>query len=171
MSNFNKINVSDEIKILFNKDEIILNRLNKTQFLCNEFCSDPQLSPSKKMIAFISPYEWECIGDLYIYNLIDDEMKVFGKEKLPEQSSIKSLKWLDEENLLMIIGLAYGTVSVGGNLYLYNHRTDSFKLIIQKCEKEEIKDFCISGNRVKLEVVKFNDDYTNYNVNFEETYI
>lgn len=167
MDNFTELKVNEEITVSFNETEIKVSNINSIKCLCKEFCSQPQISPLKNRMAFASPYIWESVGELYIYDFINENMKVLIKDRLPNQHTIKKIEWLNNDSLILIIGLAYGTISLGGNLYLYNYLTDELNLIVEKIGSEEIKDFNICGKQINLEVAQFDENYMNYILKLE----
>lgn len=168
MSDYTEIKLENGINILHKDSEITINFGNSTQTICRDFCSKPMLSPEHVKIAYINPYGWECIGELYIYNLYSKRMLVLSKDKFPNQHSVKKLEWLNEEQLLLIIGFGFGTASVGGDLYLFDSNSDRLKLIKKRNEKEEIKDFIIENNKLIIEIAVFDDNYNSYEVRSEQ---
>jgi hypothetical protein len=50
-------------------------------------------------------------GEQWSFNLMENEMM---------QMSPRSVYWIDDENLLVVVGLAPGHASLGGNLYMLN---------------------------------------------------
>jgi hypothetical protein len=54
-------------------------------------------------------------GTQWSYSLLDNEQKQFTP---------KNLKWIDDENLLVVIGYGYGMVDFGGEVYFLNINTN-----------------------------------------------
>lgn len=52
-------------------------------------------------------------GDQWSFNLINNN----------KQYTPKAVKWIDDENLLVIVGYGYGMVDLGGDLYILNTNT------------------------------------------------
>jgi hypothetical protein len=50
-------------------------------------------------------------GEQWAFNLLGNEM---------QQKTSKFVRWIDDENLLVIVGLAQGHASLGGHLYMLN---------------------------------------------------
>lgn len=171
MNNFKKLIVSEEKTVFFNETEIKVKNINLIKSLCTDFCSQPQVSPSKNKMAFVSPYIWESVGELYIYDFISEDIKVLIKDRLPNKHTIKKIEWLNNDILILIIGLAYGTVSLGGNLYLYNSLTDELNIIVEKTGNKEIIDFNICGKKINLEVAQFDENYMNHTLKLESIVI
>jgi hypothetical protein len=53
----------------------------------------------------------EATGEQWAFNLLGNEM---------QQKTPKFVRWIDDENLLVIVGLAQGHASLGGKLYMLN---------------------------------------------------
>lgn len=53
-------------------------------------------------------------GQQWSFSLLDNDM---------QQISPRSIYWVDDENLLVVVGLAQGHASLGGNLYMLNINT------------------------------------------------
>lgn len=70
-----------------------------------------------------------------------------------------SIEWLDNKNLLVIIGSAHGTVAKGGNLYLLDITTGKLSSILQPSDKkQQIMTAKKSGNNVSLKVNVYEDE-------------
>ena len=94
----------------------------------NNFASQPVYSPNGKQAVFISPLEWETIGQIYKYDL-DTHKKSILVECKDETLAPKDVVWLDQGNLAVILGRAFGTISIGGDIYTYNIETDSLQIL------------------------------------------
>lgn len=128
-----------------------------------ENASYPVVSPNKKSIAYIAPFEWEVLGEVYIYDSDTDSSEVVIKRNdLPKQYTPKVVFWLDDRYLLVIIGYAYGTVTVGGNLYIFDTITKRLNLYIKCKERQEIKNIFKNNDEIIFEIVNFNKEATEY---------
>lgn len=139
--------------------------------LSNKFSSAPQLSPDGKNLVYIAPFEFELNGNVYIYNLEKDTNDKVIPMSLKTDETAKVVKWVNDDKLLVIIGCAVGTVSKGGKLYEYNRSTKAFSLLMDPGNDEEIIDFEVIEEHIKLEMITWNDDATSYttqskNINF-----
>lgn len=66
----------------------------------------------------------EGIANIVIKNLSADEQWSFSLvDNQEKQFTPKKIKWIDDENMLVTIGLGYGTVEQGGDLYILNTST------------------------------------------------
>jgi hypothetical protein len=109
-------------------------------------------------MAYITPLEWEELGDVFIYNIQNEtNIPVIKAEYLEPEYTPKKVEWLDNRLLLVVIGYAYGTVTVGGNLYLYDTIEQQLLQVTHNPSNQEIKDFKIGPNSVTMYFVHFND--------------
>jgi hypothetical protein len=145
----------------------------KLKPICLSCTSVPSISPDNKSIAYITPFEWEAIGELYIYDIKDEwNREVIKAEDIDDQDTVKVAKWLDDRYILTIIGLGYGTVSVGGDLYLYDTENRELKMIIDADsldkalpeDRMEIMDFDILEDNITMKIVKHNKEFMEYTV-------
>lgn len=137
----------------------------ETIILAKDNPSKPVISPRGDRLAFIEPYLWETIGDVFLYDGEREEKELLlSRENLPAQTSPKDLYWLDSHHLLMIIGYAYGTVSVGGDLYLLHIEDRELSLIYETELEEEVKEVKVQGEELLLRVAIFHEDYLDYDL-------
>lgn len=158
------IRIKEELYISYDEKNIIIYIDGRKIELCNECCSEPSLNVDKNKLVFISPLEWEEIGKLMIYDIEMEELKEIKIKEIPEQHTIKKAQWLNNHNLIMIVGFAYGTVTLGGNIYTYDLDSKEFINIYANEEMEEVKDFNIKEDNIELEIITFDKDYDKYKV-------
>lgn len=85
-----------------------------------------------------------------------------------KQNTPMHIEWWDDNNLLVVIGYGYGTVSLGGNLYLINVESGKTALLIENKDssnKPDPKQQVISASRdnndIKYEVAVYEDNTLN----------
>jgi len=133
--------------------------------LSNVFSSYPEILPNNNQIAYIDSLEFETIGNLWIYDLEKEENIQKTKFDYDQTDTVKVVKWLDEQNILVIIGFCYGTVTQGGSLYRYNLNDETLELLIESEKSMEFKDINIVGDKVILSKVIWKDDnYMEYDI-------
>jgi hypothetical protein len=100
------------------------------------------LDKTYKVSDFITPYEYslnrkysatvvgkgkqateEGIANIVVKEISTGNQWSFEIADNTKQFSPKFVKWIDDENLLVIIGFGYGTVHLGGDLYILNTAT------------------------------------------------
>ena len=107
----------------------------------------PRWSPSGKYIAFLDLNEWETLTNLYI-------MKADGTElcclvKAEGENRVKSFLWHPIKDLIYyVFGYAYGTIDVGGSLYLVDLMQNKKLLVVNNSESrtEVYSEFFIKNN-------------------------
>ncbi|MHB7980728.1 DUF4652 domain-containing protein [Clostridium sporogenes] len=83
--------------------------------------------------------EEEGIGKIYLKENNTNKLWLLKINEIKDQKSPKFLYWVDNENLLVIIGHGYGTVSKGGNLYCINVKNDTITPVYEaKDDKHEV---------------------------------
>lgn len=65
----------------------------------------------------------EGVGKVYIEDLNSGEKWSLELVQDNRKNTPKDIEWLDDENMLVIVGEAYGTITRGGKLYLLNSKT------------------------------------------------
>lgn len=110
----------------------------------------------------------EGIGKVYVKNSSSQEnwyleLAASGKQISPKVD----LEWIDNENIAVIVGLGYGTVSMGGNLYKINVNTGKTEVLYDtKSEKKQVISLKKVHNKLELNILVYDDD--NFNKNHTE---
>jgi hypothetical protein len=138
-----------------------------------------QIVPSGTKITFNTPWQNSdngvysaCIEGKGNEALEEGVGKILVKDNKGEIASFeiadnkklspRYIEWIDNQNLLVIIGSSYGTVSKGGNLYLLNVNSGKFSLILETSDKkQQIMSAQKYGNNIDLKVNVYDDN--NYN--------
>lgn len=158
-----RIKVSDRINIQYRKQSDLIIYNKSEIYSNNRLPSKPVLSPKKEKCIFIAPDEWECIGDLYLYDFNDNTSNILiNGENYSKKTRIKKVLWKSEEKLILIIGNAYGTISLGGNIFEYDLLENKLELIYKCNEREEIKDFFIEDRKIICTKILFDEHYNNF---------
>ncbi|MBB6447416.1 DUF4652 domain-containing protein [Bacillus benzoevorans] len=133
-----------------------------TEVLAARSASEPVKSPDRKKAAYVSPIEWEEPGDVYIVNLEDGTQNVLVATE--GEQTPKKVIWENNENVLVIIGYAYGTVATGGNIYRVNLETKEKTALTQYEGDVQITDLKIENGILKYSGIKYTDDNFNESV-------
>lgn len=158
-----KIEVNPNINIVYISEEKIVINNDKEEYINDRMPSLPIVSTNNRKCAFIAPYAWEVIGDLYVYDFIKNTCEIVLKaEDMKQQKCIKKILWKDENELYLIIGMAYGTVSRGGNLYKFNVINKHLEEIFTCVKAEEVVDFSLINEKLQLNIIKFDSNYQDY---------
>lgn len=161
-----RINVSDYINIQYREQADLIIYNESEIYSNNRLPSKPVISPKHKKCAFIAPNEWESIGDLYVYNFKDNTSSILIKgEDYSKRHKIKKVLWKSEDRLILIIGNAYGTISLGGNIFEYDLIDSKIELKYECKEYEEIKDLFINDGNLICTRIKFDNEYNKFETN------
>ncbi|MCY6483451.1 DUF4652 domain-containing protein [Clostridium aestuarii] len=128
-----------------------------------EFATEWQDSLNKKLSACIEgkgpDAVEEGIGKIYVKNIKNGEKWSIQVMDEAQQNTPKSLIWLDDENIVSIVGLGYGTVSLGGDLYKINVKTgEALCLYDTKSSKKEVISAKKDKDKLELEVLVYDDE-------------
>jgi hypothetical protein len=131
-----------------------------------EAASEPRISPDGTKIAYINAYDFELIGNLKIFDLETLENKVYTDfDYGQEDQTVKAVAWIDEEHIALIIGYAYGTVSHGGDLYLYDLTEERLSLWVVADENTQIVKVKPTESGLELGILTWLDDnYMEYEI-------
>lgn len=130
-----------------------------TVVLSDQYPSEPVKSPNGQHAAYLAPFEWEEISDLYIVDLKEGSQK-----KLIEgnsESKPKNVIWENDEHVLVILGYPYGTVSIGGNIYRVNIETGNQEQLTDYEDDTQITDFHIEDGTLHYSGIKYTDNEMN----------
>ncbi len=141
-------------------ESAIVIKSGEKEKLIADYVFSPTVSPDKRRIAYVSPNGWEIKGEVYIHDArVGSTYRVVTMADY-SQYTPKIVEWLDNRYLLVIIGGAYGTVTRGGNVYLYDTQANKLPLLIKAPEGQEITEIKIRGRDLVLDLF---DAYTYMN--------
>jgi hypothetical protein len=129
----------------------------------NKFGTPWKASPSGKLQASVdgkgpSAGE-EGIAQILINDLQSNSKWLLVLTENERQFTPKFVEWIDEENLLVIVGYSQGTVSLGGEVFIVNINTGSTDLVYGvTSNREEVVSFKKGNNVLDLQVVVYTDD-------------
>lgn len=128
-------------------------------------------SPGNKMSACItgkgSDAKEEGIAKIYCKDS-SGNMWQFALSDIKKQNTPMYIEWWDDNNLLLVVGYGYGTVSLGGNLYLMNVDNGKTALIMDNKDKsgkvdakQQIVSAVKDNNDIKYDVAVYEDNNMN----------
>jgi hypothetical protein len=104
----------------------------------------------------------EGIAQLLINDKASNNKWILSLTENVKQYTPKFVEWLNEENLLVIIGYSHGTVSPGGEIFKVNINTGSTELVYGlPSNREQVVSFKKGNNELSLQVVVYTDDNMN----------
>lgn len=153
--------------------QIFIQKGKQEHYISDDFSSMPVLSPDRRTLAYITPFEFELLGELHLYEISDDTNKaVVQVEELTFQECVKSVTWLDNRYLLTVIGFGYGTVSQGGSLYVYDRDTEELtQVLTPEDEWTEIVSTQMQASDIIIDLARHNDDFTDHVIEQEHVSI
>jgi len=118
--------------------------------------SYPAISPGCNRFAFIDGYGWEVEGTLTVFDVNTKEIQTNAMPDIPEQHTPSFLAWLDDRYLLVIVKYAFGTLSPGGEVYLFDAAENTSRKLVMTKELTQIVSITMLGNEyVVLELAVF----------------
>ncbi|MGM0414737.1 MAG: DUF4652 domain-containing protein [Bacillota bacterium] len=142
-----------------------LERESGVETLSEDIPSEPIVSPDGNKLAFIDPFQWEVVGSIFLYDYEANSLRELLKaDQIEDQFTPKGIWWYNNEYLLAIIGYAYGTVTVGGDLYLVDVDTGNPRRILGLTEYQEVKNISLDDQYIYLEIAEFNESYSDYEI-------
>lgn len=124
----------------------------------DDFPSEPVISPDHSKAVYISPFEWECIGKLYLFDLIAAEKKVLI-DPVDDTNVPKEVIWISDDKLAVIMGFGHGTVSIGGNVFVYDISTGDIEKLTDYDQKIQITGINLRDKKLQLEGIKYTDEH------------
>lgn len=105
----------------------------------------------------------EGIGTIYIKDKQNNTMYKYTIKNNGKQSSPLSINWYDDESLIVVNGLGYGTLINGVEAQLINVKTgDEFALYKVQENNERIKSVVREGSQLKITKAMYDEDMNNY---------
>lgn len=149
----------------------IVSASGKTQPICSDMPSVPVVSPEGERVAYLSPYEWETLSDVHIFDIgsgkdeaILTQQNLKANSNVKNQTTPKKLLWLDDKYLLLVIQFAYGTVTRGGDLYVFDTEKNELMPLTMLNKSDQITDINMKNGNIYLDMIEFIDDnMTAYN--------
>ncbi|MCY6371512.1 DUF4652 domain-containing protein [Clostridium ganghwense] len=128
-----------------------------------EFGTEWENSVNKKLSACIEgkgpDAEEEGIGKIYLKDLSSGEKWALEVVAGENQNSPKSIEWIDDENIISIVGLGYGTVALGGNVYKINTKTGKTTLLYDtKNSRKQVISAKKVENKLELQILVYDDE-------------
>jgi hypothetical protein len=134
----------------------------KSQILKEDVLNaQPQWSYNSQYIGYLDYFEWETETNLCIIQVNNAQSRCLTDNE-QSQKAVKSFHWHPQKNQLFFIeGHAFGTVSVGGNLYMIDTAGQRKTIVLANTDKrEEIgAEFTIKANSIHYSLYQFDAQY------------
>jgi hypothetical protein len=130
----------------------------------DDYPSKPEINSDKTKLAFISPFEFEMVGEVWLYDIANDKNeKIFSKEQSGTDSSARRLLWFDTHHLIIVTGNTFGTVSSNRTLYLLDTHNNNLHQIFQAETNQDIRDLVVShATSISFTMATYNEDSTDF---------
>lgn len=152
------LQIMDDVS-LFNMNEVDINKKL-------EFHTPWKVSEDNQLEATIEGKgtyaKEEGIGTIFVKDLVNNKMYEF---KLVDESKKQSplyIEWYDNENLIIITGLGYGTLETGDKAILLNVKNNSY-LNMYESQDSKVRLLSIKKeeNNLKVKSIQYIDDALN----------
>ena len=120
------------------------------------------LNPSGCYGVYISPLEWEMVGNLFVKDVKTGEVKKLTHYRTGRSSTPKAVVWLNDTLLLVIEGYTWGTVTVGGSLYIVDSRTGKYCPILEPPGHQEVAEVSTHKNSIVLRIATHDEERMSY---------
>ena len=111
--------------------------------------------------VILNDYDFEVNAKVYMYDVEKRKTRQLPITNLPEQTTVEDMEWLDDRYFLFIVQFDAGTIVRGGDVYIYDTKTDQYKAIVKNTDKK----FMTSGFNV------YNEDFVViHSYLYEDTY-
>ncbi|KYG28076.1 DUF4652 domain-containing protein [Alkalihalobacillus trypoxylicola] len=125
--------------------------------LTKETASIPVKNLEATKALYISPDDFETLGDVYLVDLISGEQKIIAEAT--ENETPKRVIWdFDDQHIYMIKGFAHGTVSVGGNVFKINIETEEVEELTNYDNEIQIIHMELMGDTLYYYGIEYTDD-------------
>ncbi|MCH4890537.1 DUF4652 domain-containing protein [Acidaminobacter sp. JC074] len=161
--------VKDTILYYKHQYPIVLVKDGEASVLTDSMDAYPELSSASHKMIFISPYAFEDVGSLYLYDFTEEKLEILVEKTYESSNTVKKCKWYDDHTILFIDGYAYGTITRGGNLNKYDLLTGQTEILISfEDSKKEVSDILYKDGKWLYEVTIFDENAINYALQYEE---
>ncbi len=142
-----------------------LERDSGVEVLSEDMPSEPIISPAGNKLAFIDPLQWETVGSIFLYDYESNSLtELLSADQIEDQYTPKDILWYNDDYLLAIIGYAFGTVSVGGDLYLVDIETGNPRRVLGLTDYQEVKNIRLDDQYIHLEIAEFDENFNEYQI-------
>jgi len=102
------------------------------------------------------------IHTIYIKNISTKEIKKYEVINNERQFTPRNIEWWDNDHLIIVAGLGYGTIEYGSEVYSLDVNTGELTSLYQRVDKKyQIVNFKVLDKDLILELIIYNDDTYN----------
>ncbi len=101
----------------------------------------------------------EGVGYIIVKNNETNEKWSYTVIEDGRQMSTKKIVWIDDENIASIVGLSYGTIALGGNVYKLDITSGNTTFIYDtESEKIQVLEAKNVDGKIEIEIMVYEDD-------------
>lgn len=126
-----------------------------------EYPSQPVIAPDGSKLAYISPYEFEMVGEVWLYEPGKGKSLLISQDLFQYDESAKRVLWLDASHLLLLTGNTYGTITSNTRLDIYDLADDKRYPFVQAEANQDIRDISLKDNKVILDIATYDEEFMN----------
>ena len=90
----------------------------------------------------INNFEWESKANVWLYDVEKRKTRELPITNIPAHTTVANMEWLDDRYFLFIVQFDSGTIVRGGDVYVYDTKTDQYKaIVINNDNKFQTSDF------------------------------
>ena len=148
-----------------------------------DICEKPWISyvcvsPDKNKIIW-NDYEWEYNATVDVYNIADGSFMIQSMDDLGANYTPSFMAWLDNRYFLFVSQYDMGTITRGGDIYVYDTETHEYRMLIDAYDEGKrelmIESFAVGEQSVSFRVYDYDIDidmYENwtYTLSIDEIY-
>ena len=144
----------------------VIDSYGEEKVLSSDPASEPKISPSGRFLSYIAPYGFEGIGELYLYDHFENKLEtIVDTSDLSVEHTIEDFWWLDEDTIIFIERYAYGSMSIGGDLYKVNlEDNETSKVFSPEEPRRQVKDIELKEEEITMKIAEFDEDYIDYEI-------
>lgn len=124
-----------------------------------DYPSRPIISPDQTKLAFISPFEFEMTGDVWLYDALTLTSTIIYPADRANKESAKQLLWADDSHVVILVGNTYGTITLNRTLYMLDVTDLTLERMVQVELNQDLRDITMDKSSIlSLNVVTYNDE-------------
>lgn len=127
-----------------------------------QYPSQPIISPDQSKLAYISPFEFEMSGEVWLYEAGSDKpINKIAKDQFRDNKSPNRIYWLDNNHLLVLSGNTYGTIPSNHHLDIYNLTANERIPYVEVPNNQSIRSVTLKDGKAVLEIETYDDNFMN----------
>ncbi|MFX3636306.1 MAG: DUF4652 domain-containing protein [Candidatus Pristimantibacillus sp.] len=127
-----------------------------------QYPSLPIISPDQSKLAYISPFEFEMSGEVWLYETGSDKpINKITQDQFRDNKSPNRIYWLDDNHLLVLSGNTYGTIPSNHHLDIYDLAADKINPFVEVPNNQSIRSVTLRDGKAVLDIETYDDNFIN----------